>query len=851
MTVLSRLFVLIAVALVPAIAIQMYNEFDLRRARQVEVQNQALSLAKLAAAEQQQIVQGIRQVLIAMSELPSIKARDSQACNAYLAAMKPRFPAFFSFLVADLNGQSFCDTNSGPKPVGIAARAYFASALKTGAFTVGQFSKGLTTGRNVLQFALPFYGDDGRMGGVIIALLDLDWLADYIARKGVPEGAALAITDRNGTYLARYPHNDRFVGTKMPGEKFLKMDERGAVDILAVDGVERIEGYSALPADSGALVVSFGLNKAQAFAEIQNHTQRDILLIALSTSLVLVLTSLGARLFIHRPLGELVDAANQWRLGKFGRRVDIRGNSELTRVADAFNTMADALEHREHELSEAKEKAEEAAVRITTIFESTTDSVLIVDSNWRIGYLNGPASAQLAEDRDVIGMTLSEAFPHDTEILSRFREAMSEQRPASFEAFCERRSIWYALNAFPASQGLAIYVRDITEHKHALEARRLIEEQLHQSQKMESVGQLTGGVAHDFNNLLTVVVGNFELIEDAADNGRVRELAAAGLRAAGRGAKLTAQLLAFSRRQRLNPKLVCANQLIAEFQGLIGQAVGGACEVKLRADERLWLCHVDPSLLETALLNLALNARDATPDGGVLEIETRNVLLDEGAVAGCLPGSYVRLSVTDTGCGMAPEVRDRVFEPFFTTKEVGKGTGLGLSMVYGFVRQSGGHIAIESAPGAGTTVALYLPKASQKPDAGVEAIQPQAVPQGSERILVVEDNADILEVTSAMLTTFGYRVLCARNGAEAIQVLESGQEFELLFSDVVMPNGMNGVELAREARRLRKGIKILLTSGYAGDVLERHQAVDEFPIIDKPYHLADLARRLRSILHEA
>ena len=829
----------------------MYNEFDLRRARQAEVQNQALSLAKLAAAEQQQIVQGIRQVLIAMSELPSIKTRDSQACNAYLAAMQQRFPAFITFLVADLNGWSFCDTNSDHRPITIAARTYFANILKTGAFTVGEFSSGLSTGRNVLQFALPFYGDDGRMGGVIVAGLNLDWLADYIARKGVPEGAALAITDRNGTYLARYPHNDRFIGTKMPGDKYLKMDDRGAVDILDIDGVERIEGYSALRADSGALVVSFGLNKAQAFAEIQNHTQRDILLIALSTSLVLVLTSLGARLFIHRPLGQLVDAANQWRLGEFARRVDIQGNSEFARVANAFNTMADALEHREHELSEAKEKAEEAAARITMIFESTTDGVLIVDLNWRIDYVNGTASAQLAEDRDVIGMTLSEAFPHDTEILSRFREAMSEQRPASFEAFCERRSIWYALNAFPSRQGIAIYVRDITEHKHSLEARRLMQAQLHQSQKMESVGQLTGGVAHDFNNLLTVVSGHFELIEDAADNGRVRELAAAGLRAAGRGAKLTAQLLAFSRRQRLSPKLVNVNELISEFQGLIRQAVGGGCEVKLRADERLWRCHVDPSLLETALLNLALNARDAMPDGGVLEIETRNVVLDERAADGCLPGSYVKMSVTDTGCGMPPEVRDRVFEPFFTTKEVGKGTGLGLSMVYGFVRQSGGHIAIESAPGAGTTVALYLPKATQKPDAEVEGIQTQAIPPGSERILVVEDNEDILEVTSAMLTTFGYRVVCARNGAEAVQMLESGQEFELLFSDVVMPNGMNGVELAREVRRLSKGIKILLTSGYAGDVLERHQAVDEFPIINKPYRLADLARRLRSILHEA
>src|SRR5258706_1722535 len=721
----------------PAIAIQAYNEFDLRRARQIEVQNQALSLAKLAAAEQQQIVQGIRQVLIAMSELPSIKTRDSQACDAYLAAIQQRFPAFIRFLVTDLNGRSFCNTNSDHRPINIAARPYFASILETCEFTVGEFSKGLATGRKIVQFALPFYGDDGRMGGVIVAGLNLDWLADYIARKGVPEGAALAITDRNGTYLARYPHNDRFVGTKMPGEKYLKMDDRGAVDILNVDGVERIEGYSALQAVSGGLVVSFGLDKAQAFTEIQHRTQRGIFLIALSTSLVLVLTSLGARRFIHRPLGQLVDAANQWRLGEYARRVNIRDKSEIAWVADAFNTMAEALEHREQELSEAKEKAEEAAARITMIFESTTDSVAIIDRDWRISYLNRRASAQLGND--LIGTRLKEAFPDDaiTEIFNQLQEAMSDQRPASFEAHCASSGTWYSLNAFPSSEGLAVFFRDITEHKHAVEARRLIQEQLHQSQKMESVGQLTGGVAHDFNNLLTVVSGNLELIEDAADIGKVQQFAAAARRAADRGAKLTAQLLAFSRRQILNPKLVNANQLISEFQGLIRQAVGGGCDVKVLTDGPLWLCYVDPPLLETALLNLALNGRDAMPNGGVLKIETRNVVLDEGAAAECLPGSYVKVSVTDTGCGMPPEVRDRVFEPFFTTKEVGKGTGLGLSMAYGFIRQSGGHVAVESAPSAGTTVALYLPKAMQTPDAGVEAIQPQAIPAGSERILVV------------------------------------------------------------------------------------------------------------------
>jgi len=849
-TLLSRLFLLVAVALLPAIAIQAYSELGRREARQAEVESQALSLAKLAAADQQQIVQGIRQVLIALSELPAIKAGDSVGCDSYLAAMKPRFPAFITLIVTDVNGLTFCHTDVGRQTVDISKRAYFEAALRTNSFTVGKYSQGLSSKRRVIQFAMPFYASNGKMGGVIVASLGLDWLADYIARKGVPAGAALAITDRDGTFLARYPDNDRFVGAKMPARK--SPDQNGAVDIVDVDGVERIEASSALQDGLGALVVGFGLDKALAFDEIQHQTLRDIFLIVLSTALVLLLTSLGARQFIHRPLGQLVDAANQWRLGDFARRVDLSGTSEIAHVADAFNTMANALEHREQELSKAKEAAEEAAVRITTIFESTNDSVLIVDWDWRVTYLNGPAWALFAEGRDIVGMRLSELFQGapDKEVLREIEEAMSERRPAFVEAFCPRQDIWCAINAFPSSQGFAIFLRDITEHKHALEARRQIEEQFHQSQKMESVGQLTGGVAHDFNNLLTVVSGNLELIEAAGDVVKIRQFAAVARRAIDRGTKLTAQLLAFSRRQTLNPKLVNANRLIGEFQGLIRQAVGAGCKITLRTDDRLWLCHVDPSLLETALLNLALNARDAMPDGGVLEIATQNAVVEGGAVAGCPAGRYVMLSVTDTGCGMSPEVRDRVFEPFFTTKEVGKGTGLGLSMVYGFVRQSGGNITVDSTVGVGTTIALYLPRASQGFGADDEASQPQAMPTGSERVLVVDDNEDLLKVTSEMLTIFGYQVSSAENATDALKMLQAGQDFEFLFTDVAMPNGMSGVELAREVKRVRPSIKILLTSGYAREILERQNAVDEFPIIAKPYRLAEVARRIQAMLHE-
>ncbi len=855
MSLLSRLFLLAAVALVPVIAIQAYNEFCIRTEREVEVHEQALSVAKLAAAEQQQIVQGIRQVLVALSELPAIKEEDTQACSSYLAAMQLRFPAFISFLVTDLKGWSFCGTYADHTPVPLGHRAYFASVLKTGIFTVGESSIGQASGRKLIPFALPFYRNDGRMGGVIVAALSLDWLAQSIAHKGVPPGAALAIADRNGTYLARYPDNDRFIGRTMPQHRYGQAEPPDTADTVDLDGVERIVAYSTLPADAGGLLVSFGFDKAEAFAELQRRTRRGILLIILSTSMVLILLWTGARRFVHRPLGRLVDAANQWRLGDYTCRVNIdERQSEIAHVGEAFNTMAEALQDRERELLLAKETAEDAAGRITAIFESTIDCVVIVDRNWRITYLNQHARERIAGGRELVGIDLLTAVPRlaDCEAYDRFLAAMSHSQPAYFETFSVELNCWYAVNIYPSSEGLAIYFRDVTEHKNALEARRLMEEQLHQSQKMEAVGQLTGGIAHDFNNLLAVVIGNLERIEDyAGGNDTVRRLAETAQRAADRGARLTAQLLTFSRRQKLEPKRVDVGQLIREFQDIIRRAVGKNCDLKIAIDEPLWPCHVDPALLQTALLNLAINARDAMPAGGLLKIEARNATPDEARSPEQSPCSYVGVSVTDTGSGMTDDVLERAFEPFFTTKQVGQGTGLGLRMVYGFVRQSGGHVTIKSKVGAGTTATLHLPKATKMSETDQKFKQSQPVSTNSARILVVDDDEELLEVTSATLSGFGHHVVCARSGRDALGVLETDKPIDLLFSDVVMPNGITGIELAREAKRLRPDIKVLLISGNSAEALARYGALDEFPIVGKPLTRTDLALRLASVLGTA
>jgi len=370
--------------------------------------------------------------------------------------------------------------------------------------------------------------------------------------------------------------------------------------------------------------------------------------------------------------------------------------------------------------------------------------------------------------------------------------------------------------------------------------RRSLEEQLAQARKMEAVGQLTGGVAHDFNNLLTVVLGNIDMLatRKEEDERRMRRIEAVR-QAAERGRDLTGQLLAFSRRQHLTPVTLDVNRLIRDFAPLMRQAVGEAVTIDLDLASEGLNTHVDPTQLETALLNLAVNARDAMPEGGSLRVATRRE-------AGRPKLGYVVIEVRDTGVGMTEEVRTRVFEPFFTTKDVGKGSGLGLSQVYGFVSQSDGEVRLESAPGEGTAFHLLLPASENKAEAPRREVRAAKVVGGAEKILLVEDDATVLALTLDVLTGLGYRVTTATNASEALAALHADPDVDLLFTDVVMPGGVSGLSLARTARELRPTLRVLLTSGFVGE----HRAIDgrEFPLLDKPYEAAVLAATLRKLL---
>jgi len=384
-----------------------------------------------------------------------------------------------------------------------------------------------------------------------------------------------------------------------------------------------------------------------------------------------------------------------------------------------------------------------------------------------------------------------------------------------------------------------------------------VQAELVQAHKMEAVGQLTGGVAHDFNNMLAVIVGSLELAQRRQAAGRldIGDQIQHALDAARRAAALTQRLLAFARRQPLAPKVVDVNRLVSATCELLRSTLGRDVQIECVLSGGLWRTSVDPAQLDSALVNLAVNARDAMPEGGKLTVETANAHLDEAYVAAhpdVRPGQYVLIAVTDTGCGMAPEVAERVFEPFFTTKEVGRGTGLGLSQVYGFVKQSGGHIKVYSEAGQGTTVRIYLPRWLGA-EAGAEAgeatakLLPAAVGEG-QVVLVVEDEPQVRQITIESLKELGYHVLAAGSGAEALALLESGARVDLLFTDVVMP-GMSGRELAERVAVLRPGLRVLFATGYTRNAVVHNGTVDpDVQLLSKPFSLDQLARKLGEAL---
>jgi len=458
------------------------------------------------------------------------------------------------------------------------------------------------------------------------------------------------------------------------------------------------------------------------------------------------------------------------------------------------------------------------------------------------GLFFGHSAAGMFDDRSERGMASLAAETGIAIDNARLAEAARRE-------IAERRRAEEALQQLNAT-----LEQQVTERTEAL---RRNEEALRQSQKMEAVGQLTGGVAHDFNNLLQIIIGNLETLQRALgdDSGRLQRSAANAMKGATRAATLTQRLLAFSRRQPLDPKPVNINSLVGGVSELLQRTLGEAIIIESVQAAGLWQVEIDANELESAILNLAVNARDAMPEGGKLTIETANAHIDEGYAAShaeVVPGQYVVVSVSDAGTGMDAETLAAAFEPFFTTKPVGKGTGLGLSQVYGFVKQSGGHVKIYSELGQGTTVKIYLPRL-RGAEIEQEAANVGPIAEGSteETILVLEDDDDVRTYSVECLRELGYRVVEAHDGPSALRLLERQTRVDLLFTDVVLPGGMTGAQVAAKARELREDLKVLFTTAYARNaIIHQGRLHKGVKLITKPFSFSDLAGKVRDVLDD-
>ncbi len=514
------------------------------------------------------------------------------------------------------------------------------------------------------------------------------------------------------------------------------------------------------------------------------------------------------------------------------------------------------------ERQKSENALQDSEAHLRTLIEALPDLVWLKDvdgvylnCNLKFEQLFGAKEAEIIgkTDYDFVEKELADSFrEHDKAAMRSGKPTLNEE-DVIYASDNHRELLETIKTPMFALDGTLMGVlgvsRDITE-------RRKTEEILRRSQKMDAVGQLTGGIAHDFNNLLGIILGNLELLEPYVNGDdkavkRVKTIEGAGLRAA----QLTRQLLSYSRKEASLESVIKINQVISEMAELISRSLTPQIEINYKISKDLWFTKVDPGDLKDALLNLCINARDSMAGHGHITIETHNVNLDETNFipkAGISPGQYIEVIISDTGEGIPSEHIDRIFEPFFTTKDRGKGTGLGLAMVYAFVKRSAGYIKCNSEVGVGTTFRIYLPRdKSDKTDNEQGDKQYEAIPFSKETILVVDDERALMELAKDMLESLGYRVLTACNGKRALEQLTHTPEVELLFSDVVMPNGMNGYELAEQATAIQHDLRVLLTSGIDGNIEPRkNQARFNTNLLSKPYRKADLAKQVRSLLDD-
>ena len=865
----SKLILLGALAFLPVVLLTIFNSWHLRKLEVAEARERVSKILDFAILHEEEVIRDTHWILSVLAEVPDLR-KGGKPASEFLARLLVNSPEYTNFVVCRPDGQVVASAVPLTTEINFSDRPYFQDVLKSKSFSIGPYTVGRITGKPIIVLGYPVIDRRGDVTAVLLAPLDLSRVTRFEAelKVQIPRNSTYVKLDGNGAVLTSYPESQMFgSGHALEKPLFEKIskEKKGTFQAVGADGVERLYLFSSFrgPLNKNEGYALLGIPTRELFSEVNRILAAELAVLAVIGLLYLAVVWFGGNSLIVRPVEALVDATKRLAGGDLTARSGlVSKEGEIGHLSGAFDEMAERLERGAQETRKMHEAVRESEERFRNIFRENGSVMLLIDpGSGRIEDANPAAAAFYGYPEDVLRTMATRqinALPEMEIAGERARALDKKQNQFIFPhrlANGEIRTV--EVHSSPVEVGgkflLFSIVRDITDRKRAEAEKEKLQAQLLQATKMEAIGRLAGGVANDFNNLLTVILGYSELLlqkveKESSMHREVNEIKRAGERAAS----LTQQLLAFSRKQLIEPKVVHLDHLVAEMHAMLPRLIGEDIALQVTTGKDPGSVKIDPGQFQQILMNLVVNSRDAMPDGGKIVIETANEDLDEEYCAlhpYVKPGRYVRLAVSDTGQGMSEEVKAHVFEPFFTTKEQGKGTGLGLAMTYGAVKQAGGSVEVYSEVGIGTTIRIYLPRIDE------EVVKPEKVarltdlPDGTETILLVEDEESVRDLCVRILEGIGYKVLQAPNGTEAIATAKGYIErIDLLLTDVVMP-GMNGAELAAQLVLHHPEMKVLFTSGYTDDAVVRHGVLDEgVSFIGKPHSPSSLARKVREVL---
>lgn len=864
----ARVFAFLFVCLILGSAVGVWAIGRYQKVASEISNDMARRSSDLAESLKVQVIRNAYMTLSAMSGFQRVQGKNPSDCTDVATFFLKNTIGYINVGSVLPDGTIYCAAQPATIGMNVKDQDWFKSALANGQFSIGGIQKSNVIHSNIMTFGLPIKNEKGNVTQVLGLTTEIKYIAQVLAFPHLPDGTSLTVIDQYGNVLISNSNTQRKIGTSIAdwevAKRAMTADEPFVMNWKGDDGLDRVYAITSSRVSDDA-VPSANQADIRAFSIIVGIPARSIALsimgpvqsAGIAIGLMFLLILIGIYFFVGRtlvkPIREIQSMAERLTFGDLTARITSKSRAgEVRSLANAFNTMAATLAKREDDIRASN-------IRFQRIFETEPAGVALLDHELKVIDINQAGLEILgADDIDQIrGHTMPTLVIEED--YEKFRRHLHTVRGGktdlvSFQIVdLKGKRRWQRMQsatikfADDTPTGFISIVRDTTDEV-ATEA------QLVQAQKMESIGRLTGGVAHDFNNLLTIVMGNAEiLIEELEERPKLQKLATMIEAAAQRGAELTHRMLAFARRQVLRPTQLDTNVLLNRIVDMMGHLLGEDIQVRIEASEGLWSIAADPAQMESAILNLAINARDAMPKGGALTIETKNVTLDKDYASlnpDVTPGDYVQIAVSDSGIGMSPDVLNHVFDPFFTTKEVGKGSGLGLSMVYGFVKQSSGHIKIYSEVGQGTSIRIYLPRIGG--DGTIATIETEVTikdTRGNETILVTEDAESVRDYVTQQLESLGYTVVEASDAEEALSIMESRSDIDLLFTDVVLPGGINGRQLAEIALNKYPTLKVLYTTGYTENAVVHHGKLDAgVELLSKPYRREELARHVRIVL---